>query len=114
MAITRYEPVTINTLAFGVSALGEQQTTITKWFATRAKVSDVRNNLRISDAYRIYSDMVNLQFNYTPNIRKVADNQPNYSITYRNQDWRVTDVFESDDRMKITLVCYRNDPSVRV
>ena len=114
MAIARFETVNVNKLSFGVSPMGEQQTTIAKWFTTRAKVSDVRANLRVSEAYRVYSDMVNLQFQYTPNLRAVADNQPNYSITYRNQDWRVTDVMESDDRMKITLVCYRNDPAVRV
>lgn len=114
MGIARFETVNVNKLIFGVSSYGEQATTITKWFTTRARVSDVKANLRISDAYRVYSDMVNLQFQYTPHMQTVADNQPNYSITYRNQDWRVTDAFESDDRMKITLVCYRNDPSVRV
>lgn len=114
MGIARFETVNINKLTFGTSSYGEQETVITKWFTTRAKVSDVKNNLRISEAYRVYSDMVNLQFQYTPHMQKVANEQPNYSITYRNQDWRVTDVYESDDRMKITLVCYRNDPSARV
>lgn len=114
MGIARFEKVDVNTLEQTVSAVGEQSMTATKWFTTRAKVSDVKNNVRISDRYRVYSDLANFEFNFTPNILTVAKNQPNYSLTYRGQDWRVTDVMESNDRMKITLVCYRSDPQVTV
>jgi hypothetical protein len=114
MAIARFEPVTINTVTNGISTVGTQTTTIAEWFQTRAKIKDVHNSVRISDRYRIYSDLVNLEFNYTPNMRTVVNLQQNYSITYRGYDWRITDVYESNDRMKVTLLCYRNDPSVPV
>jgi hypothetical protein len=114
MAIVRYEPVVINTVTNGISTVGTQTTTITKWFDGRARVRDVQNSVRISDRYRIYSDLVNLEFNYTPNMRTVVNLQQNYSITYRGNDWRITEAIESNDRMKVTLLCYRNDPSVPV
>jgi hypothetical protein len=70
--------------------------------------------LRISERYRVYSDLSQLTFNYTPNIKNIVDNQPLYSFYYRGFDWRITDVYESDDRMSVTFICYRNDPSVPV
>ena len=114
MAIARFEPVVINTVTNGISTVGTQTTTITPWFDSRARIKDVHNSVRISDRYRIYSDLVNLEFNYTPNMRTIVDSQQNYSITYRGHDWRITDVYETNDRMKVTLLCYRNDPSVPV
>lgn len=114
MAIARFSPVSINTVTNGVNTIGSQTTTITKWFDTRARVKDVHNSVQISDKFRIYSDLVNLEFNYTPNMRTVVDNQNSYSITYRGNDWRITSVYESNDLMKITLLCYRNDPSAPV
>jgi hypothetical protein len=114
MAITRYENVDINNVTNGVNAVGEYTTTITKWFTSRALVADVANSLRISERYRVYQDLVNLTFNYTPNIKDIVDNQNLYSITWRGFDWRITDVRESNDRMKVTLLCYRNDPTTTV
>jgi hypothetical protein len=110
MAITRYENVTINRVTNGVNTYGDQTTTITEWFQTRAKVADVHNNLRISDRYRVYSDLVNLTFNYTPNTKEIVDNQNLYSLIWRGLDWRITDVMEANDRMSVTFLCYRNDP----
>lgn len=114
MAIARYENCTVNNVTNGINEYGEQTTTITEWFQTRGRVSDVANSLRISERYRVYSDLVNLTFNYTPNMKQIVDRQELYSITWRDNDWRITDCRESDDRMNITLLCYRNDPSVPV
>lgn len=114
MGIARYEPIAVNNVTNGVDTFGEYTTTITKWFDTRALVSDVANSLRITEKYREYADLVNLRVNYTPNMKTVVDNQPLYSITWRGFNWRITDVRESNDRMHITLLCYRADPSVPV
>ena len=114
MGIARYENVTVNTVTNGVDAFGEYTTTITPLFTSRPMVHDVANSLRIAERYRLYQDLVNLTFNYTPNIKDIADNQDKYSITWRGNNWRVTDVRESNDRMKITLLCYRNDPETTV
>ena len=114
MAIARYENVTINSVTNGVDSFGEYTTTITPLFVSRPVVHDVANSLRIAERYRVYQDLVNLTFNYTPNIKRIVDHQNEYSITWRGHDWRVTDVRESNDRMKITLLCYRNDPETAV
>ena len=114
MAIARFENIAINNLTFGASAFGEQSTTITKWFDTRATVSNVANGMRISEKYRLYSDMINFKLNYTPNIKTIVDNQDQYSITYRALDWRINDVRESDDRMSVTILAHRNNPATAV
>jgi|TARA_R110000868_G_scaffold70430_1_gene206933 hypothetical protein len=114
MAIARYENVLVNNVTNGVDDVGEYTTTIAEWFATRALVSEVANNLRISDKYRVYQDLVHLTFNYTPNLKEIVDDQNLYSITWRGFDWRITDVREANDRMTVTLLCYRNDPSTTV
>ena len=114
MGIVRYENATINSLTNGVDTFGEYTTTTTPMFTSRALVSDVANALRISERYRIYQDLVNLTFNYTPAIKRIADYQDEYSVTWRGNDWRITDVRESNDRMKVTLLCYRNDPETTV
>jgi hypothetical protein len=114
MAITRYENIVVNNVTNSINAYGEQTTTITKWFDTRAKVADVANSLRIAEKYRVYTDLVNLTLNYTPNTKAIVDNQDLYSITWRGFDWRITDVRESNDRMNVTILCYRNDPVVPV
>lgn len=114
MSINRFENVTINTVTNSVDELGQYTTAITPWFQSRAKVRDVNNSLRIADKYRVYTDLVNLTFNYTPWMKQIVDNQNAYSITWRNQDWRVTDIRESDDRMSVTLLCYYNSPSTPV
>jgi archaellin len=114
MGIARYENVTVNNVAITVDVYGEQDTTITPWFNTRAVVADVSNSVRIAEKYRVYADLVNLTFNYTPNQKQIVDNQENYSITWRGNDWRITDVRESNDRMNVTMLCYRNDPDSQV
>jgi hypothetical protein len=114
MAIARFENIAVNNLGFGKSDFGEQSTTITKWFDTRARVADVANSLRISEKYRLYQDLVNFTVNYTPNMKQIVDRQDLYSFTWRNHEWRITDCRESNDRMSITFMCYRNDPATAV
>jgi hypothetical protein len=114
MAIARFEKITVNQLTFGKSAFGEQSTTITKWFDTRARVHSVSNHVKISEKYRVYSDVVEFTLNYTPNTKEMVDNQNLYSIIWREKDWRVDMVRESDDRMTVHFLCVRNDPVVAV
>lgn len=114
MSIRRYENIRINSLAFAKSAFGEQTTAITKWFDTRALVSDVANSVRISEKYRLYQDLSNFTINYTPNAKLMVDNQDQYSITWRGKDWRITDVRETNDRQRVILMCYRSDPTTAV
>lgn len=114
MGIVRYENLTVNRVTNGTDTLGEYTTTITKWFETRGLVHDVANSLRISERYRVYQDLVQITLNYTPNVKTIVDNQNLYSITWRGNDWRITDVRESNDRMKATFICYRNDPDTPV
>jgi len=114
MAIARFENIAVNNLTFGISSFGEQSTTQTKWFDTRARVADVANNVRISEKYRLYSDLVEFTLNFTPNTRAMANDQNLYSITWRGKDWRITDCRESNDRMTVMFMCYRNDPETAV
>ena len=44
----------------------------------------------------------------------MATNQFNYSFGWRGQDWRITDVYESNDKMNITFLVYRNNPTTQV
>jgi hypothetical protein len=114
MAIARFENITVNQLTFGESAFGEQATTITKWFDTRARVHSVSNHVRISEKFRVYADVVEFTLNYTPNTKEVINNQNLYSITWKNLDWRIDMVREADDRMTVNIMCVRNDPVVAV
>jgi hypothetical protein len=114
MAIARFENVAVNNLTFGQSTFGEQSTTQTLWFTTRAKVHSVANSVKISDKYRVYADVVDFTLNYTPNIKSIVDNQNLYSITWRGYDWRIDNVREADDRMTARLSCVRNDPVAAV
>jgi hypothetical protein len=114
MAIARYENIQVNNVTNSVDDIGQYTTTISPWFKTRARVQDVHNALQITANERIYTDLVKLVVNYTPYTRKMVDFQQLYSITYRNQDWRITDCYESNDRMNVTFLCYRNDPVVPV
>lgn len=114
MAIKRYENIDINNLAFGKSSFGEQSTTQTKWFSTRALVGDVANSVKISEKYRLYQDLVNFTLNYTPNMKTIVDSQQSYSIRWRNADWRITDIRETNDRMRVIIMCYRSDPVTAV
>jgi hypothetical protein len=112
--VKRYENIAVNTLSFGKSDFGEQSTTQTLWFGTRALVHSVANNVRIADKYRVYSDIVQMTLNYTPNIKLIIDNQNAYSITWRGFDWRIDNVREDDDRQHATIMCVRNDPVTAV
>lgn len=114
MAIARFENITVNSLTFAKSDFGEQTTTITKWFGTRARIADVSNSLKISDRYRLYQDLVQMTLNYTPNVKQIVDRQDLYSFNWRGHDWRITDCREANDRMSVTFMCYRNDPVVAV
>jgi len=114
MAIARFENITVNSLTFGKSDFGEQSTTQTVSYITRARVGDVSNSVRISEKYRLYQDLVNFTLNYTPNTKAIVDSQNLYSITWRNASWRITDIRESNDRMYVTILCYRNDPETAV
>jgi hypothetical protein len=114
MAIARFENIKINNLTFGKSAFGEQSTTQTLWFDTRARVASVANSLKIADKYRLYQDLTNFTLNYTPNMKTIVDNQNLYSITWRGKDWRIDNARESDDRMNIVFMCYRSDPVTAV
>ena len=114
MSITRYENISINNITNGVDSVGEYTTTIIPWFDTRGLIQDVANSVRISERYRVYQDLVNITLNYTTNTKEIVDNQNLYSITWREFDWRITDIRESNDRMKVTLLCYRNDPETTV
>ena len=111
MSIARFENATINRVTNSKDIYGEQTTSITPWFTSRATTADVANAVRISEKYRIYSELVNLKFNYSPNMKEVVDAQDLFSITWRGQDWRITDVRETNDRMTIILLCYRNSPT---
>ena len=114
MAIARFENIDVNNLSFGASTFGEQSTTQTLWFKTRARVHSVANHVKISEKYRVYSDVVNFTLNYTPNLKTIIDNQNLYSITWRGFSWRIDNVREADDRMTAMLLCVRNDPVVAV
>ena len=110
--IERFENITVNTLVKSTNDVGQYKTTKTKLFDTRARVKDVANSLRTTEKYRAYTDLVNLVINYSPFARDIAINQPNYSIDWNGNEWRITDVRESNDRLSITLMCYRVDPKV--
>ena len=114
MAIARFENININNLTFTKSDFGESATVQSLWFATRARVADVANSLKIADKYRLYQDMINFTLNYTRNTKLIASNQYAYSITDRGQDWRIDNVRESDDRMTVIFLCYRSDPVTAV
>jgi hypothetical protein len=110
MAIARFENVTVNNLTFGTDSYGQGSTTIAPWFVTRAKVMDVNPSVGINKDDRVYQERVKFMLNFTPNTLNMSNNQNLYSFTWRNQDWRIDDVMESNDRMNITFHAYRNDP----
>jgi hypothetical protein len=114
MAIARYERLTVKNVTNSVDSFGQQTTTLTNWFDTVARVMDVRNSTQITKDDRIYTDLVKFVMNYTPNMKQIVDYQNLYSIFWRNNDYRITDVMESNDRMNVTLLCYRNDPNTSV
>lgn len=112
--VKRYEQITVKNVVNGTNELGEYTTTLTDWFQTRGLIHDLANSLRISERYRIYSDLMNITLNYTPNTKTIVENQDNYSFFWRNNDWRITDCRETNDRQYVTFICYRNDPETPV
>jgi hypothetical protein len=114
MAIARFENITVNRLIFGYNSFGEQITVLNLAFKTRARVHSVANHVKITDKYRVYSDVVNFTLNYTPYVKAIIDNQNLYSINWRNFDWRIDNVREADDRMTAMILCVRNDPETAV
>ena len=114
MAIARFENITVKNLGFSQNGFGEQITTETEWFKTRARVHSVMNHVRINEKYRVYSDVVEFTLNYTPNTKQIVDNQNLYSIVWKNFSWRIDNVRESDDRMTVKMLCVRNDPVTAV
>lgn len=114
MAIARFENISVNRVTNGIDSFGQQTTSTALWFQTRALIHSVRNSLNINKDERIYTDVVNVKVNYTPNTKEMVDNQNLYSIVWRNRAWRIDGAVESDDRMSVTFYCYRNDPVVPV
>lgn len=114
MSIARFENININNLTFTKSDFGESATVQTLWFTTRARVAAVANSLKIAEKYRLYQDMTNFTLNYTPNMKRIVDDQNLFSITWRGKDWRIDNARETDDRMNIILLCYRSDPVTAV
>jgi len=110
MAIARFENIAINNVVNTIDSLGQTTTALTLWFNTRAKVMDVRDAMQNAKDDRVYIRNVKFVLNYTPNTKTISDNQFGYAINWRNSDWRISDVMESNDRMNVTLTCYRNDP----
>jgi hypothetical protein len=41
-------------------------------------------------------------------------NQNLYSINYNGYDWRIDNIRESDDKMTVVILAYRNDPVTAV
>jgi hypothetical protein len=114
MGIARYEEAQVYNLTFATSAYGDTVITKTLKFESKPEIKEVKNDLRITDKYRLYAGVINLVFNYTPFTRDMYDNQNLYSIIWRGNDWRIDSAVESNDRMKVTFLCYRNDPSTQV
>ncbi len=114
MGIARYEQVDVNSLTFAVNDFGETAITKTLKFSSRPEVREVKTDLAISDKYRVYQNLINFTFNYTPNVKLIADNQDQYSMVWRGKDWRIESAVESNDRMKVTFLCYHNDPNTQV
>jgi hypothetical protein len=114
MALTRYEQINVNNVTAGVDSIGQQTTTITLAFQTRALVQDVRDSMVASKDDRAYTKQVRFVVNFTPNTLAVSLNQYQYAINWRSKDYKILDVLESNDRMNITFVCYRNDPVTSV
>jgi hypothetical protein len=99
--VLRVDEISINNLSFTITNLG-------------AKTKSVHNRIRTLEKFRQYDNMMDFIVNYTPNMRTISDNQEDYSITFRGNSWRIAEVFEHDDRQWVSLMCYRNEPSVAV
>ena len=114
MGIARFENVEVYDLTFTTSSYGEGVTTKTLKFTSRPMVHEVKTSLIISEKYRIYQNLINFKFNYTPNVRDISINQNLYCFNWRNQEWRIESAVESNDRMSVTFLCYHNAPVTKV
>jgi hypothetical protein len=114
MGIARFETVNVNNVSITVDDIGQTVTNISLWFQTRARVMDIKEALHINKDDRIYSDTAKFVLNNTPNTLQMAINQVGYSFGWRGQDWRISDVYEANDKMSITFLVYRNDPTTQV
>lgn len=114
MAIARFEQAQVYTLSFATNEYGDTVTSKTLKFESKPEIREVKNDLRITDKYRVYTGLINFTFNFTRYTRDMYDNQNLYSIVWRNHDWRIDSAIESNDRMKVTFLCYHNDPSTQV
>jgi len=114
MGIVRYEKVQVYNLTFATNAYGETVTTETIKFESKPLVQQVKASLAITEKYRVYNQLINFIFNFTPYTSEIAENQNAYSIKWRDNDWRIETATESNDRLKITFMCYRNDPVTKV
>jgi len=112
--VLRVEQIGVNNLTFAKTAQGDQTTTETLAFNTRARSEDIKASEKITENYRQYDDIVRLVVNYSPNTKQIVDNQAAFSITYRAKSWRIVDVFEHLDRQFVTLTCFRNEPATAV
>jgi hypothetical protein len=112
--VKRYEDVNVYDLTFTTNEYGESVTTKTLKFNSKPEIKTVKNDLKITDKYRVYTGLIYMVFNFTPYTRDMYDNQNLYSIVWRGHDWRIDSPVESDDRMHVTFLCYHNDPSTAV
>jgi hypothetical protein len=114
MGIAQFENVQVSLLSFATSAAGEQTTAMTDFFRTRATVENITNSMRISEKYRLYSSVLKMTFNFSPNMKTVVRHHEQYSIGYRSQDWRIAEAREADDRMTVSLFLYTQTPTAAV
>ena len=96
--VARYEEAQVYTLTFSTSAYGDTVTTKTLKFQSKPEIREVKNDLSITDKYRVYAGLINFTFNFTPYTRDMYDNQNLYSIVWRNHDWRIDSAIESNDQ----------------
>jgi hypothetical protein len=111
--IKRYEPIVFNQVTRNVDSYGDATVTETVFFRTAGLIFDIENELRLQEQYRLYADFLNVRVSYTPNTVLIAEDQENYSITWRNLSWRITDSIEANDRMTIRFIAYRSKPGVQ-
>jgi hypothetical protein len=80
---------------------------------TRCEIGtwDEAESIKINKQKEIESQLV---IDGLKNQKEIADNQNLYSILWRGDDWRITDIRQSNDKMKVTYLCYRNDPTTTV
>lgn len=114
MSLPRFEPVTIQSVARTVDANGGPVNTFTNLFSVHGRIRDVKNTLKLNELYRLYADWVNIQMNLTSNTLLIAEDQENYSLGWRGNNWRIVDAVEADDRQYVEFLCYFAKPGITV